>query len=80
MKPTTKSTRHRVDDIDKMLDEALQETFPASDPVACTATPSIGPAAWPGVTGQAAKAPTSPAKPARGRFGNPHAGTHSRSD
>ncbi|MGF6441138.1 hypothetical protein [Paraburkholderia youngii] len=41
MKTATRPTRDRIDDVDRMLDEALEETFPASDPVACTAMPSI---------------------------------------
>lgn len=46
MKSATRmTTRDRSGDLDRMLDETLEETFPASDPVACTPRPSIGPLA-----------------------------------
>ena len=44
MKPTTTSKRNGIDDIDRLLDEALQQTFPACDLVACTWAPSRRPA------------------------------------
>lgn len=79
MKPTTRSTRDRGDDIDNMLDEALQETFPASDPVACTRAPSIRPAEprrRAGQAGQAAKALAAPPAPARRQSRNGHPDAH----
>lgn len=44
MKPTTTLKRNGIDDIDRLLDEALQQTFPACDPMACTWAPSRRPA------------------------------------
>lgn len=82
MEPTTRSTRDRADDIDNMLDEALQETSPASDPVACTRTPSIRPAEplrRAGQAGHAAKALAAPPGPARRRSRNGHPSAHAGS-
>ncbi|CAB4052505.1 hypothetical protein LMG9964_06195 [Paraburkholderia phenoliruptrix] len=45
MKTARRTTPDHFDDVDRRLDEALEETFPASDPVACTTMPSIRPSA-----------------------------------
>ncbi len=76
MKPTTILTRDSVVDIDKLLDEALQETFPASDPVACATTASVPPAVRPARVVPAGHVATAPAKLARRLSGNGRTGMH----
>jgi hypothetical protein len=56
MKPTMTSKRNGIDDIDRLLDEALQQTFPACDPVACTWPPSRRPASTRRTASSAARA------------------------
>lgn len=80
MSPTRRSTRDRIDAMENLLDEALQETFPASDLVAYTHAPSVRPAAPPDRLRQARQknAFSPPRKPVRQRSGNKrpaHAGS-----
>ncbi|RAR54615.1 hypothetical protein [Paraburkholderia unamae] len=69
MKPTTILTRDIVD-IDKLLDEALQETF------RCATTASVPPAVRPARVVPAGHVATAPAKLARRLSGNGRTGMH----
>ena len=73
MKPTTTSKRNGIDDIDRLLDEALQQTFPACDLVACTWAPSRRPASTRRTASSAARATASraPSVGAPGKRPNP---------
>ena len=75
MKVTVISTRDSVVDSDKLLDEALQDTFPSGDPAACVATASIAPAVRPATVGQVGHVATAPAKLARRPSGSRRTGT-----
>ncbi|CAN0626729.1 conserved protein of unknown function [Burkholderia multivorans] len=66
---TIRTPHSDLADADALLDEALRETFPASDPIACTSAPEAGAPRTRRALGRAKTAPVAPGQGTRSSRG-----------